>query len=118
MKSLRQYVRESKVNESVVGGILMSTAIAMLIGVGANEIQSKLERGYFPILAKIKKWWGDNRAAKIIDRLKQDKDVREFLEQKKSYQNRGWRELLKSKLSDNEIKYLARITKDKVRAEL
>lgn len=117
--SLKSYLNENlEVNESIVGGVLLSTALAMAIGVGANEIQSKLERGYFPLLAKIKKWWGDNRAAKIINKLKNDSDVREYLSQKKSYQRSGWRELLKSKLTDSEIKYLARVTKDKVRAEL
>ena len=114
MKNITEYI-----NESLIGAGL--TALAVGAGVISYAIPALLNWAFednYPNSAPyphefVMNWYKDKKVAKIIDRLKEDEDVIAFFNQPKYKQQRGWKELIKSKLSDNELKYIARITKTK-----
>lgn len=66
----------------------------------------------------IKSWWHDKKAHKIIDKIIDDPDIMGYFEQPKNKQRSGWVDLLKSKLSEDEYKYIYKITKAKVQDKL
>ena len=66
----------------------------------------------------IKEWCEDKKLSKIIDRLKVDPDIKQFFSQSYRKQQSGWRDLLKSKLSDDEIKYIRKITKNSIKNKM
>ena len=89
--------------------MLVSTLIIGLIkNIGQNDGNSCIE--------EIKYWWNNKKANKIIKRLAKDEEIKQFLSDYKN--NKGWRDLLRKKLSDKELEYLTSITKSKVRAKI
>lgn len=66
----------------------------------------------------IKRWYEDKKFAKILDRLKDDPDIKQFISQPPKKRHPGWRDLLRSKLSDEEIKYIHKITKYSVKSRM
>ena len=119
MKSLLEYI-----NESLLGA-LASTGAALALGTISVSYLIPLiinfiygEDGLYYPHEMIKKWLEDKKFAKIVDRLKADPDIKRFLSQSYRKQESGWRDLLKSKLSDDEIKYIRRITKDLIKNKI
>ena len=111
MKSLNEYINESIIGAGLaalaVGAGVISYAIPALLNFGE-------ENNIIPYPHELViDWYKDKKVAKIIDRLKEDEDVMAFFKQPRYKQQRGWRELIKSKLSEDELKYIARITKTK-----
>lgn len=111
MKNLREYI-----DESIIGAGL--TALAIGAGVISYAIPALLNFTLDDDVAPyphelVIDWYNDKKVAKIIDRLKKDEDVMGFFKQPRYKQQRGWRELIKSKLSESELKYIAKITKTK-----
>jgi hypothetical protein len=89
--------------------MLVSTLVMGLIkNIGQNDGNSCIE--------EIKYWWNNKKANKIIKRLAKDEEIKQFLSDYKN--NKGWRDLLRKKLSDKELEYLTSITKSKVRAKI
>ena len=116
MKNLNEYLNESLLGAGLatlaIGTGVISYAIPALINFVCND-DDRLT-GIVPYPHEfVVNWYKDKKVAKIIDRLKEDEDVIAFFNQPKYKQQRGWKELIKSKLSDNELKYIARITKTK-----
>ena len=114
MKNLDEYI-----NESLIGAGL--TALAIGAGVISYAIPALINFVFadnYPNSAPypheiIMDWYNDKKVAKIINRLKDDEDIIAFFSQPQYKQQRGWKELIKTKLSDDELKYIARITKTK-----
>jgi hypothetical protein len=111
VRNLNEYI-----NESLIGAGL--TAIVIGTGVISYAIPTLLNftlgNDVVPYPHKlVVDWYNDKKVAKIIDRLKKDEDVMTFFKQPRYKQQRGWRDLIKAKLSDCEIKYIAEITKTK-----
>lgn len=119
MKSLTEYMNESLL------GVLASTGAALALGTISVSYLIPLiinfiygeDCLYYPH-EMIKKWLEDKKLAKIVDRLKADPDIKRFLSQPYRKQESGWRDLLKSKLSDDEIKYIRRITKNLIKNKI
>lgn len=89
--------------------MLVSTLVMGLIkNIGQSDGNSCIE--------EIKYWWNNKKANKIIKRLAKDEEIKQFLSDYKN--NKGWRDLLRKKLSDKELEYLTSITKSKVRAKI
>ena len=114
MKNLAEYINESL----ICAGL---TALAIGAGVISYAIPALINLVYsdeYPNIAPypheiVMDWYKDKKVAKIIDRLKEDEDIIAFFNQPKYKQQRGWKALIKTKLSDDELKYIARITKTK-----
>ena len=129
MKDIKKYIYESDynifddvtINESSLGLLLplLMSQVSMLILMTAKNLHSSCSYDYEPsMLDTIKSWWKDKKAAKIIKRLALDDEIQKFLQQSPSKQQSGWRDLLKTKLDENELEYIARITKTKISDEI
>ena len=118
MKTLVEKINESAINEGIVeiGVIIYSVILAISTFVcGDLYIQAEgLESPY----AIFKSWIKDKKAAKIAEKLAKDPDIVAFLDQPKSKQQSGWRNLLQSKLSEDEFEYITRITKNLVKSNM
>ena len=127
MKNIKEFINESDnnifndiINESSADAIsflpLIMMQISMLILMAGKAYNPS---DYNPsLLDKIKSWWKNKKAAKIIKKLALDKEIQEFLQQSPSKQQSGWRDLLKTKLDENELEYIYRITKTKISNEI
>lgn len=129
MKDIKTYINEFDynifndvtINESSLGFLLplLMSQISMLILMTSKNLHSSSYSEYEPsMLDTIKSWWKDKKAAKIIKKLALDDEIQKFLQQSFSKQQSGWRDLLKTKLDENELEYIYRITKTKVSNEI
>ena len=129
MKNIKEYINKSDynifdnvtINESSLGILLplIMTQVSVLILMATKNLNSRNSYLYEPsMLDTIKSWWKDKKAAKIIKKLALDEDIQKFLQQPLSKQQSGWRDLLKTKLDENELEYINRITKSKVSNEI
>ena len=119
MKSLTEYVNESLLGMLVGTGAALAAgavSVSYLVPWIINFIYGD-DSAYYPH-EMIKKWCEDKKFYKIVDRLKSDPDIKKFFSQSHKKQQSGWRDLLKSKLSDDEIKYIRRITKDSIKNKM
>lgn len=112
MKSLKDHLNESLIGVGLatiaLGAGVISYAIPALINFACSD--------NYPNAAPyphelVKDWYEDKKIAKIVDRLKDDEDIIAFFSQPRYKQQHGWTELIKSKLSNDELKYIARVTK-------
>ena len=112
MKNLSEYINESllgvALGASVYAGSVIYATLALINFAFADEYPNGVAP--YPHEA-IKNWYENKKISKIIDRLKDDEDIIAFFSQPKYKQQHGWTELIKSKLSDVELKYIAKITK-------
>lgn len=113
MKTLKGFVNEEQINESVAEIITLTssmvTIICQLMILTGFSIVANAE-GMFD---DIKYWWRDKKIRKVAKRLAEDSEIKAFLDQPKSKQ-KGWKKLIETKLSDEEKKYLHSISKNKV----
>ena len=67
----------------------------------------------------LKQWWNDwrrdRKVNKILDRLKDDPEILQFLNLPDSQQRGKWQKLLSSKLNKDEIEYLNSISRNRVK---
>ena len=61
------------------------------------------------------KWKKDRRVNKILDKLKDDSEIQEFLAMPPKEQEGKWRNLIKTKLNKEEMDLLASISRDRVK---
>lgn len=118
MKTLVEKINETVINESMVeiGMIISSIILAISMFVG-GELYTQAQ-GFETPYTIVKSWIKDKKAVKIAEKLAKDPDIVAFLDQPKSKQQRGWRNLLRSKLSEDEFEYITRITKDLVKSNM
>lgn len=115
MKNLSEYINESLLGAglavaAVAGGVAYATLA--LINFACNDDDRFTGVAPYPHEI-VKDWYENKQIAKIIDRLKDDEDIIAFFTQPEYKQQHGWTELIKSKLSNDELKYIAKITKTK-----
>ncbi len=117
MKDLTSFIKESLfgIDPSVISLLILTTGVTVSNAILGICLSTKYTpSSYNPtIKERIQRWLSDRKTKKIIDRLSEDKDVQDFLKQPNYKQKTGWRDLLKSKLSEDELKYIALITKSK-----
>lgn len=126
MKQLTEYLsytqeNEESINESselasVLAILCSCIAFSMQIWTITDIVKDENPLQYFK--SEIKNWWYDKKAKKIIKKLLDDDDIKDFFNQPQYKQKTGWRKLLTSKLSDDELKYLTHITKRDVLSQL
>lgn len=113
MKTLKEKVNESIVNESFVDALIITQCILGYILVGLFD--EAFGRGYMlnpgEMIEDIKLWAADVKVSKIAKRLANDEEVQSFLMNKNKS---GWKKILLKKLSKDEVKYISQLTKLKV----
>ena len=118
MKTLVEKINESVVNEGLAEISMIISSIILSISMfvcGELYVQAAGLPSPYTIF---KSWIKDKKAAKIAEKLAKDPDIVSFLDQPKSKQQQGWRNLLQSKLSEDEFEYITRITKDLVKSNM
>ena len=117
MKTLKEKVNESLVNESFVDVLLIVQCILGYILVGL--FGEAFGKGYIlnpgEMIADIKRWATDVKVSKIAKRLANDKEVQSFL---MNNTKSGWKNILLKKLSKDEIQYISQLTKLEVDAHI
>lgn len=112
---------ESLINEDAVSTFLVLTQAALVMGqlaILGNKIGA--DAGFTPV-EDLKKWWQKRKSDKavktIIDKIKDDKDVVEFMKLTPSQQRGKFRSLIATKLNDEELEYLNRINRNHFQTE-
>jgi len=112
---------ESNINEDAASTFLILMQSAMVMGQLAllgNKISA--DSGSSPI-DDLKAWWkkrkSDKAVKSIIDKIKDDKDVVEFMKLTPSQQRGKFRSLIATKLNDEELNYLNKINRNHFQTE-
>jgi uncharacterized protein (DUF302 family) len=112
---------ESNINEDATSTFLILMQSAMVMGQLAllgNKISA--DSGFSPI-DDLKAWWkkrkSDKAVKSIIDKIKDDKDVVEFMKLTPSQQRGKFRSLIATKLNDEELNYLNKINRNHFQTE-
>lgn len=105
---------ESELNEDATTAILMLQAA--MVGGQIALLANKVD---FHPIDDLKDWWREHKRDKavqsIIDKLKDDQDVIEFLQLPKSKQEGQWKKLISPKLTADELKYINSISRNRVK---
>jgi len=127
---LKQIIREeiqkqkAQINEDIdpmIMAILLmqvGTLVGGILGTSAARAKVNLSGDDRSIFQQVKDWWKSRKDTAaieaIVKRLNKDPEVIEFVNGK----NRtGWKELLKKKLTGNEIAYINRVYKTRIKGE-
>jgi hypothetical protein len=116
-KKFFDIVRESvePINEDAMTVILMLQAAAV-----GGQIAMLANRVDFHPIEDLKDWWREHKRDKavqsILDKLKNDQDVIEFLQLPKAKQEGQWKKLISPKLTADELKYINSVSRDRVKA--
>lgn len=112
---------ESRINEDAATTFLILMQSAMVMGQLAllgNKISAG--GGTTPI-EDLKNWWqkrkSDKAVKSIIDKIKDDKDIVEFMKLTPSQQRGKFRSLVATKLNDEELNYLNKINRNHFQTE-
>jgi len=119
MKTITEYIDESLFLTGLAAGLvgwIIGTTIACFANYFINDVSPK-ETIAAPITV-VKQWMADKKAKKIIEKLSQDQDVKDFFNQSKYKQRGKWLDLLKTKLTEDEYKYIKHITKNRVNSAI
>jgi hypothetical protein len=111
--------QEEMLNEDAAS---MATSIVMLMQATATLALVMAKSGSFGSGGDeggIKDWWNnwrrDRQVNKILDKLKDDPEILQFLELPTAQQRGKWQKLIATKLTDDEQKYLMSISRDRVK---
>jgi hypothetical protein len=63
-----------------------------------------------------KEHWRDKAVKSILDKLKDDQEVIEFLQLPRAKQDGQWKKLIAPKLTADELKYINSVSRDRVKA--
>lgn len=116
MKNLNRYLNESITNESITGMIITGLA-SLLFYIGVGELCGRAvgispfdEFKEFLDDAKggISEYLRDRKLKKIAEKYKDDPEVIEYLN---NPHKRGWRKMLETKLTQEELNYLNQLTR-------
>jgi len=123
MKDIKEYIVTENFSEELINeDVLLTSVLATQMMVVSTQIfcmtMQNSDFSGFNLIDTIKNWWKDIKANKIIKKLAQDEDIKQFLKDNEGKQGKGWRDLLRSKLSENEYEYITRITQNKTRLKI
>ena len=123
MKDIKEYIVTENFSEELINeDVLLTSILATQMMVVSTQIfcmtMQNSDFSGFNLIDTIKNWWKDIKANKIIKKLAQDEDIKQFLKDNEGKQGKGWRDLLRSKLSENEYEYITRITQNKTRVKI
>ena len=116
--------QKTQINEDIdpmIMAILLmqvGTLVGGILGTSAARAKVNLSGDDRSIFQKVKDWWKSRKDTAaieaIVKRLNKDPEVIEFVKSKK---RTGWKELLKKKLTGNEISYINRVYKTRIKGE-
>ena len=121
MKNISELIRENKessINENFNLALTFAPVFAQICMAIAIVIGENYDPDSPSLFDRISSWWKDQKAKKIIKKLADDKEIQDFLNQPMNKQHKGWRDLLRMKLTDDEFEYITRITKNKVKRQI
>ena len=123
MKDIKEYIVTEKFSEELINeDVLLTSILATQMMVVSTQlfcmVMQNSDFSGFNLIDTIKNWWKDIKANKIIKKLAQDEDIKQFLKDNEGKQGKGWRDLLRSKLSENEYEYITKITQNKTRSKI
>ena len=100
--------------------ILQAAAVVQGALIGQMAANSGGGDGFHPI-DDLKAWWAKHKKDKavqsIVDKLKDDKDVVEFMKLTPSQQRGKFRSMIATKLNDEELNYLNKINRSHFQTE-
>ena len=111
------YLKESEefLNEDAMTAILMLQAA--MVGGQIAMLANKVD---FHPVDDLKTWWKehwrDKAVQSILDKLKDDQDVIEFLQLPRAKQEGQWKKLISPKLTADELKYINSVSRDRVKS--
>ena len=113
-------VNESFINEDSSMAFLILMQAAIVNGLLIGQMASGGGGSFHPI-DDLKDWWkkrkSDKAVKSIIDKIKDDKDVVEFMKLTPSQQRGKFRSLIATKLNNEELEYLSKINKSHFQTE-
>ena len=123
MKDIKEYIVTENFSEELINedALLTSVLAIQMMTVSTQLFCMAMQNSDFSgfnLIDTIKNWWKDIKANKIIKKLAQDEEIQQFLKDNEGKQGKGWRDLLRSKLSENEYEYITRITQNKTRSKI
>ena len=123
MKDIKEYIVTEKFSEELINeDALLTSILATQMMVVSTQlfcmVMQNSDFSGFNLIDTIKNWWKDIKANKIIKKLAQDEEIQQFLKDNEGKQGKGWRDLLRSKLSENEYEYITKITQNKTRSKI
>ena len=123
MKDIKEYIVTENFSEELINeDVLLTSILASQMMVVSTQlfcmVMQNSDFSGFNLIDTIKNWWKDIKANKIIKKLAQDEDIKQFLKDNEGKQGKGWRDLLRSKLNENEYEYITRITQNKKRSKI
>ena len=123
MKDIKEYIVTENFSEELINeDVLLTSILATQMMVVSTQIfcmtMQNSDFSGFNLIDTIKNWWKDIKANKIIKKLAQDEEIQQFLKDNEGKQGKGWRDLLRSKLNENEYEYITRITQNKTRSKI
>lgn len=112
IKLYEEYINESNLIDTllpVVWGLTLFSPWLFAIWLGTEAGHEFQNSPSFK--DRYKRWKSDRAVQKIVARLQDDEDIKQFLILPKSKQKGQWQKLITSKLTDSEMKYLKQINK-------
>ena len=113
--------QEEILNEDSSTAFLLLMQAAIVNGLLIGQMASSGDGGNFTPIADLKRWWNNRKSDKavksIIDKIKDDKDVIEFMKLTPSQQRGKFRSLIATKLSGDELEYLNKINRSHFKNE-
>jgi ABC-type long-subunit fatty acid transport system fused permease/ATPase subunit len=90
--------------------VMLPLIVAVAVSIGLGTISSQWIGPYDPrtFKEKIQDWFKERKLISIAKRLKNDPEVVEFV---KNPRMKGWQEMIKTKLSPEEIEYVKRLNR-------
>jgi hypothetical protein len=112
------YLKESEEFLNEDAGTLLILLQAAMVG-GQIALFANAGSDFHPI-DDLKMWWKEHKRDKavetILDKLKDDQEVIEFLQLPKAKQEGQWKKLIAPKLTADELKYINSVSRDRVKA--
>ena len=111
-----EFLNES--TETLNEDALMTAIVLFQAAMVGGQIAMLANKADFHPIDDLKDWWNqhkkDRAVQTILSKLKDDKDVIEFLQLPKAKQEGQWKKLISPKLNAEETKYLNSISRDRV----
>jgi hypothetical protein len=120
--TFEDFVNESvePINEDAFTSTLLILQAAMVGGQIALLANKVGDTSSMNPITNLKEWWNQHKKDKavqsILDKLKDDQDVIEFLQLPRAKQEGQWKKLIAPKLSADEIKYINSVSRDRVKS--
>ena len=112
---------ESLINEEMSTAFLILMNAAIVNGLLIGQMASSGGDGGFTPIADLKRWWNKRKSDKalksIIDKIKDDEDVVEFMKLTPAQQRGKFRSLIATKLTGDELEYLNKINRSHFKNE-